>query len=348
MDGDSGPSNSRKRYRIEDMALRLLISSKAAGGIIGRGGTNIKGLREKYSATLTVPDNPGPERVVNIGADNDVAVSILEELLPQIEEAAASSRGDNSSRKPDTEVRLLVHTMQAGSIIGRSGFKIKELRESTGAQVRVFSETCPNSTDRVTVISGDREKVMDCVRSVMKLLEENPPKGSNMPYDAKYFDEMHASEYGGFSDDHDDFGRSFRSGYRSQMRHGSPRGSMPPRGGFGPPPPRSRPGPMRSGFRGGMEPPQDDYRRRSRGDRDETETQRFSIPKSAAGAIIGMGGSRIRQIRSESCCNISIDDTKQGANERIITITGSPDQVQLAQFLLQKSVRENGGMGDYD
>ena len=39
----------------------------------------------------------------------------------------------------DGEVRILVHTSQAGSIIGRSGFKIKELREvGTGAALAVL------------------------------------------------------------------------------------------------------------------------------------------------------------------------------------------------------------------
>jgi len=54
-----------------------------------------------------------------------------------------------------------------------------------------------------------------------------------------------------------------------------------------------------------------------------------------AGAIIGKGGSRIRQIRQESGAGITIDEAQPGSNDRIITITGNQDQIQNAQYLLQ-------------
>ena len=56
----------------------------------------------------------------------------------------------------------------------------------------------------------------------------------------------------------------------------------------------------------------------------------------AAGAIIGKGGARIRKIRTDSQAQINIDDVKEGQVERIVTITGTADQVQMAHFLLQK------------
>ena len=74
----------------------------------------------------------------------------------------------------------------------------------------------------------------------------------------------------------------------------------------------------------------------------EKETTQVTIPKETAGAIIGPGGNRIRQIRAESRCNIAIGEVEEGSSERIITIVGTPTQIQLAQDLLQQSVREHG------
>ena len=54
-----------------------------------------------------------------------------------------------------------------------------------------------------------------------------------------------------------------------------------------------------------------------------------------AGSIIGKGGQRIKQIRSESGASIKIDEPLEGSEDRIITITGTQDQIQNAQFLLQ-------------
>ena len=55
-----------------------------------------------------------------------------------------------------------------------------------------------------------------------------------------------------------------------------------------------------------------------------------------AGAIIGQGGNRIRQIRQQSGAGITIDEAIEGSNDRIITITGSQAQIQNAQYLLQE------------
>lgn len=65
-------------------------------------------------------------------------------------------------------------------------------------------------------------------------------------------------------------------------------------------------------------------------------TLQVTIPKDAAGAIIGKGGARIRKIRSDSGANISIEDSRAGTNDRIITINGSEPQIKHAQYLLQQ------------
>jgi heterogeneous nuclear ribonucleoprotein K len=54
------------------------------------------------------------------------------------------------NKKEEFEIRILIHQSMAGAIIGRKGEKIKELREQTGANLKVFSECAPMSTDRVS------------------------------------------------------------------------------------------------------------------------------------------------------------------------------------------------------
>ncbi|KAF7250649.1 Heterogeneous nuclear ribonucleoprotein K [Varanus komodoensis] len=64
-------------------------------------------------------------------------------------------------------------------------------------------------------------------------------------------------------------------------------------------------------------------------------TTQVTIPKDLAGSIIGKGGQRIKQIRHESGASIKIDEPLEGSEDRIITITGTQDQIQNAQYLLQ-------------
>ncbi|KAL7741672.1 hypothetical protein ACLKA6_000293 [Drosophila palustris] len=75
---------------------------------------------------------------------------------------------------------------------------------------------------------------------------------------------------------------------------------------------------------------------------DPNNSTQVTIPKDLAGAIIGKGGGRIRRIRNESSAYITIDEPLPGSNDRIITISGTPKQIQMAQYLLQQSVHENG------
>ncbi|XP_059225185.1 heterogeneous nuclear ribonucleoprotein K isoform X2 [Stomoxys calcitrans] len=69
---------------------------------------------------------------------------------------------------------------------------------------------------------------------------------------------------------------------------------------------------------------------------DPKNSTQVSIPKDMAGAIIGKGGGRIRRIRNESGAYITIDEPLPGSTDRIITISGNPKQIQMAQYLLQQ------------
>lgn len=81
---------------------------------------------------------------------------------------------------------------------------------------------------------------------------------------------------------------------------------------------------------------------------------KVTIPNELAGTIIGKGGDRINRlflfflilkniflsIRSESVSRIEVGNT-YGNDERIITITGTPHQIQSAQYLLQQRFGKN-------
>lgn len=363
-DGDGEYGAKRRSVGGLSNELRILLPSQNAGAIIGKGGSNINKLRQNYQATVNVPDSQGPERVLLLSCDDNVIVEAFREVLSMLDE--------RSNMPGSHRVRLLVHQSQAGGVIGKSGSKIKELRESTNAQIKVFSECCPISADRVVEIGGDADTVCNCFDVIWSLLKTMPPKGVLAPYDPENFDESFASEYGGYTFSEGAGGgvggRGGRGGPRGRGRGGFGRGGGGGGGGFrggyeddydsfgggngfggrgfgAPPPPPPRGG--RGGFGSGM----------GRGgggggggggfggggDRGGGETVDVSIPKDLAGAIIGKAGSRIRQVRDESGARVTIDEALPGSNDRIIHITGTPEQIQSAQFMMQNNARQYGG-----
>ncbi|XP_036434472.1 heterogeneous nuclear ribonucleoprotein K isoform X2 [Colossoma macropomum] len=339
--------------------------------------------------------------ILSISADIPTVAEILLKIIPTLEEYQHHKGLDF-----DCELRLLIHQSLAGSIIGVKGAKIKELRESTQTTIKLFQECCPQSTDRVVLIGGKAERVVQCIKTMLELIVEAPIKGRAQQYDPNFYDETY--DYGGYTTMYEERGRRPMGGFPSRDRGGGGGfDRMPPRGGRGghhmPPSrrdyddmsPRRGPPPPRGGGRGGGRPPRnmpmgpphhrrgdDQYYSSHRshsddrhGDRRGRPRDRYSgsmndggydnssswdnyqsggrgsygdmgspvittqvtIPKDLAGSIIGKGGQRIKQIRHESGASIKIDEPLQGSEDRIITITGTQDQIQNAQYLLQNS-----------
>ena len=74
---------------------------------------------------------------------------------------------------------------QCGSLIGKGGSKIKEIREVTGASIQVASEMLPNSTERAVTISGSSKAITQCIYNICCVMLESPPKGTTIPYTPK-------------------------------------------------------------------------------------------------------------------------------------------------------------------
>ncbi|CAP31546.1 Protein CBG12588 [Caenorhabditis briggsae] len=365
-ENDEGDRSSRHKRQKTDgfteaiqqgkFEVRLLVSSKSAGAIIGKGGENIKRLRAEFNAHVQVPDSNTPERVCTVTADEKTVLNILKDVLPRLE--------DNFSERDPCEVRVLIHQSHAGALIGRNGTKIKELREKCSARLKIFTGCAPGSTDRVLITSGEQKNVLAIIEEVMKELKEIPIKGSATPYlPSFHYDPSNISEYGGFP---------------GNVSGGGPqnnRGPAPPRGGQGPPGgPRSYGGAITPGggprsfeagdfhqFRGGpvpgqysmnapgyaQGPPQGQFGAPANagygygpGGGGPVTTAQVTIPSDLGGTIIGRGGERIARIRQESGAQITLEPSN-GQPERIITIKGTEQQIHSAQYLLQQCVRNS-------
>uniref|UniRef100_A0A8C8H1M6 Heterogeneous nuclear ribonucleoprotein K n=2 Tax=Oncorhynchus TaxID=8016 RepID=A0A8C8H1M6_ONCTS len=370
-DADEEQSYKRSRNTEDMVELRILLQSKNAGAVIGKGGKNIKSLRTDFNASVSVPDSSGPERILSIGAEIETVGDILLKIIPTLEEYQQYNGMDF-----DCELRLLIHQSLAGSIIGVKGAKIKELRENTQTNIKLFQECCPQSTDRVVLVSGKSERVVECIKIMLDLIAEAPIKGRTQPYDPNFYDETY--DYGGFTVMFEERGgvggggrrpmggfhmRGGRGGGgfdRMPSGRGGRGGPMPPaRRDYeemsprrGPPPPHPGRG-GRGGSRGRNLPytiahylhflslSSDSSPLGGRGSYNDMGgpviTTQVTIPKDLAGSIIGKGGQRIKQIRHESGASIKIDEPLEGSEDRIITISGTQDQIQNAQYLLQNS-----------
>jgi heterogeneous nuclear ribonucleoprotein K len=65
--------------------VRILLQSKNAGAVVGKGG-NIKAFHTDYNSSVSVPDSSGPECIWSISADIKTTGKILKKIIPALEE----------------------------------------------------------------------------------------------------------------------------------------------------------------------------------------------------------------------------------------------------------------------
>lgn len=68
----------------------------------------------------------------------------------------------------------------------------------------------------------------------------------------------------------------------------------------------------------------------------------LTVPNGMCGTVIGKGGQNLRQVRISSGAKIDINRTETGSDEdRIMTLTGTQCQIQIAQQLFSQLVRNS-------
>uniref|UniRef100_A0A8C4QHB8 Zgc:110045 n=1 Tax=Eptatretus burgeri TaxID=7764 RepID=A0A8C4QHB8_EPTBU len=155
------------------LTLRLLMHGKMVGSIIGRKGDTVKKMREESGARIIISEGSCPERIVTITGPTDAIFKAFSMITNKFEEDISTAMANSlMPSRPPVTLRLVVPASQCGSIIGKGGLKVKEIRESTGAQVQVAGDMLPSSTERAVTISGTPQAIVQCVRQICIILLE--------------------------------------------------------------------------------------------------------------------------------------------------------------------------------
>ncbi|KOB78980.1 Poly(RC)-binding protein 3 [Operophtera brumata] len=163
------------------LTIRLIMQGKEVGSIIGKKGEIVKKFREESGAKINISDGSCPERIVTVTGNTSAIFKAFTLICKKFEEF---NEGGGGSRAPIT-LRLIVPASQCGSLIGKGGSKIKEIRDSTGANIQVASEMLPNSTERAVTISGTCDAITQCIYHICSVMIESPPKGATIAYRPK-------------------------------------------------------------------------------------------------------------------------------------------------------------------
>uniref|UniRef100_A0A9J7YLP4 Poly(rC) binding protein 2 n=1 Tax=Cyprinus carpio carpio TaxID=630221 RepID=A0A9J7YLP4_CYPCA len=333
------------------LTIRLLMHGKEVGSIIGKKGESVKKMREESGARINISEGNCPERIITLAGPTTAIFKAFSMIIEKLEEDISSSMSNSTATsKPPVTLRIVVPASQCGSLIGKGGCKIKEIRESTGAQVQVAGDMLPNSTERAITIAGTPLSIIECVKQICVVMLESPPKGVTIPYRPKPSGSPVIFAGG--------------QAYAVQGQHAIPQpdvrdgscvfsilcnteGSEPIRAlsnavfcllnilaccFLSPqltklhqlamqqsPFPLA---PSSQGFTAGMDATA------------QTGSHELTIPNDLIGCIIGRQGAKINEIRQMSGAQIKIANPVEGSTDRQVTITGSPASISLAEYLI--------------
>lgn len=180
---------SESTLSSEDLAksqltLRSLVTSKEAGVIIGKAGSNVADLREQTGVKAGVSKSvPGiQERILTVTGTLDglsqayglVAKTIVESPL------ATNNIGGSFPAPPSgiAIIRLLISHQQMGTIIGRQGAKIKSIQENCKVRMVASKELLSQSTERVVEVQGKPDAIRSAIWEIGRCLLEDWERAS--------------------------------------------------------------------------------------------------------------------------------------------------------------------------
>ncbi|NXX19314.1 PCBP3 protein, partial [Podargus strigoides] len=316
------------------LTIRLLMHGKVRGSPCLA--VVIPGLPFSFQsgARINISEGNCPERIVTITGPTDAIFKAFAMIAYKFEEDITNSMSNSTATsKPPVTLRLVVPASQCGSLIGKGGSKIKEIRESTGAQVQVAGDMLPNSTERAVTISGTPDAIIQCVKQICVVMLESPPKGATIPYRPKpastpviFAGGQAYTIQGQYAIPHPDQLTKLHQ-LAMQQTPFTPLGQTTPAFPVAGKQLSSTMLPLQAitifpCMCPGLDasPP--------------ASTHELTIPNDLIGCIIGRQGTKINEIRQMSGAQIKIASATEGSSERQITITGTPANISLAQYLI--------------
>ncbi|KAI3895839.1 hypothetical protein MKW98_025630 [Papaver atlanticum] len=340
----------------QEVVYRLLCSNEKVGGVIGKGGTIVRTLQNETGASISFgsPVPESDERVITITASESQHTqaqnAVVRVFVRSVEVGVEKGLESGPKKGAPVSARLLIPTSQVGCLIGKGGTIITEIRMTTGAYIRILGgdqvPKCASENDEVVQITGEFGNVQNALLHITGRLWQNlfPGRVTNGAESRTYLSTV--PEVGHFGRN-----RELESStlYPSvgHPHHSERQATL-----------------TQSMDHLGISHPSDDSRRwpsqtvggslrntmdvgkgmTSHGDNMElarksaivtNTTLEIQVPEHVFGSVYGENGSNLKRLRQISGAQVEVRDPRPGTDTGMVIISGTPDQTQAAQSLLQ-------------
>ncbi|KAK9241431.1 hypothetical protein V1525DRAFT_393130 [Lipomyces kononenkoae] len=329
------------------VSLRCLVSSRAAGALIGQKGENIALVREAAGVRCSFSDNTKgvTERIVTISGSVEGVSKACALIVRTISNGPLDQSATESKKY---SLRTVIPHKAMGTIIGKAGSRLREIRESSGATFSVSETLLPLSTERSLLIHGEADAIQQAALMICEHLLDlseklalanvqyyNPlPMGGSFGHLSHwqlYVEKNVATPVNPYGVSPDGYTAADYATQLGITNLATDEATITPD-------PRSAP---KDAPRPAVVPSvqtatsvQSAQQQAQQALPGQPLTQQIYIPNDMVGAIIGKGGTKINEIRQLSGSNIKINEPQDNSNERLVTITGTSECNQMALYLL--------------
>ncbi|RDX91236.1 KH domain-containing protein HEN4, partial [Mucuna pruriens] len=347
----------------QEVTFRILCSNDRVGGVIGKGGNIVRALQSETGATISIGPSVADceDRLITITASENpesryspaqkAAVLVYSRSIEAGFEKGLDSRLNKGST---VTAFLVVPSSQVGCLLGKGGTIVSEMRKATGASIRIIGTDqvpkCASDNDQVVQISGEFSSVQDALYNATGRLRDNlfvstqnstgtrslssvrvdtspygrlqdiVPLGSQLPATTSHSLSRHTFAQG---IDHLALSRNLDgpsspglwvsptvAGINSRGINGFSWGLTSRKGGLE----------LVSGSKSAIV---------------TNTTVEIVVPDDTIDSVYGENGSNLARLRQISGARVVVHEPRPGTSDRTIVISGSPDETQAAQSLLQ-------------
>ncbi|KIW16114.1 hypothetical protein PV08_06165 [Exophiala spinifera] len=344
--------------------IRSVISSAEAATCIGKGGENVTQIRKLSGAKCTVSDysRGAVERILTVSGAQDAVAKAFGLIIRTLNNEPLEA--PSTAQSKTYPLRLLIPHILIGSIIGKSGVRIREIQEASGARLNASDSCLPLSTERSLVVLGVADAVHIATYYVAVTLVEQLTERFGGPAASAYATRSggpagvvpggmqvvpYVPQPAGGQYGHPDMYKRHNTHPPQRVPpqpYGAPQMHVPPQQPFSaqatpyaatPRTPSYGGMPQQPAPYGHMPPqpaPHGQPAQPAHAMPGQPITQQIFIPNDMVGAIIGKGGAKINEIRHLSGSVIKINEPQDNSNERLVTITGTQECNQMALYML--------------
>ncbi|XP_048424588.1 KH domain-containing protein HEN4 isoform X2 [Pyrus x bretschneideri] len=345
----------------QEVSFRILCANDRIGGVIGRGGSIVRALQNETGASISIAASVAEcdERLITVSASENpesmyspaqkAAVLVFSR---SVEAGIEKGRDSSSNKGSPLTARLVVPSNQVGCLLGKGGAIVSEIRKQTGTGIRIIGgdqvPKCALENDEVVQISGDFSNVQDALYNITGRLRDNLFSSTVSNFGRRSSSSMLSST------DTSPYGRPRDPsliGFQQSSSVGVPHGlshhttliqSMDHLGLSHSLDHPSPPIPWASQMAAFT-----DVGRGLTSLKSGTEigsgsksaivtntTVEIVVPENVIGSVYGENGTNLARLRQISGAKVIVHEPRPGTTDRIIVISGTPDETQAAQSLL--------------